>query len=190
LFFSAERLKISIDMKILLHICCAPCAIYPVQELRTAGMRVTGYFYNHNIHPYQEYQRRLETVRKYAGLAELEVIYRAEYRLEEFLANVAATPALRCLYCYSSRLEAAAAEAVRLGFDAFTTSLLYSRYQKHDIIRETGERLGEKYGVIFHYADFRKGWHEGIAVSKKMELYRQQYCGCIYSEKERYHPRV
>ena len=177
-------------MKILLHICCAPCAIYPVQELRTGGMSVTGFFYNHNIHPYQEYRRRLETVRKYAELVELEVIYRDEYRLEEFLANVAANPDQRCLYCYASRLEAAAAEAVRLGFDAFTTSLLYSRYQKHDVIRDMGERIGQKYGVTFHYADFRKGWQEGIAVSKKMELYRQQYCGCIYSEKERYHPQA
>lgn len=177
-------------MNILLHICCAPCAIYPVQELRAGGMSVTGYFHNPNIHPYLEYQRRLETVRKYAELVELEVIYRDEYRLEEFLANIAANSAERCLYCYASRLEAAAAEAVRLGFDAFTTSLLYSRYQKHDVIRNMGEQIGEKYGIIFHYADFRKGWQEGIAVSKKMELYRQQYCGCIYSEKERYYSQV
>lgn len=177
-------------MKILLHICCAPCAIYPVQELRAQSHKVTGFFFNPNIHPYQEYQRRLETVRRYAELVELEIIYRVEYRLEDFLANVAANPAERCLYCYVSRLEAAAAEAVRLGFDAFTTSLLYSRYQKHDEIREMGERIGEKYGITFHYADFRKGWQEGIAASKKMELYRQQYCGCIYSEKERYHPQV
>ena len=175
-------------MKILLHICCAPCAIYPVQELRKDGLSVTGFFFNPNIHPYQEYRRRLEAVRKYAELVELEVIYRDEYRLEEFLANVAANPAERCLFCYVSRLEVAASEAVRLGFDAFTTSLLYSRYQKHDVIREMGERIGEKHGITFHYADFRKGWQEGIAVSKKMELYRQQYCGCIYSEKERYHP--
>jgi len=189
LFFSAERLKISDDMKILLHICCAPCAIYPVQELRTYGMDVTGFFYNHNIHPYQEYRRRLETVRKYADLVELEVIYRDEYRLEEFLANVAARPEQRCLYCYASRLEIVAAAAVELGFEAFTTSLLYSKYQKHDVIREMGERIGEMYGIPFHYADFRKGWQEGISISRKMELYRQQYCGCIYSEKERYHPQ-
>ncbi len=177
-------------MNILLHICCAPCAIYPVQELRASGLHVSGFFFNPNIHPYQEYRRRLETVRKYAELVELQVIYRDEYRLEEFLANVAATPAERCLYCYASRLEVAAAEAVRLGFDAFTTSLLYSRYQKHDVIREIGERIGEKYGITFHYVDFRKGWQEGIVVSKRMELYRQQYCGCIYSEKERYYPQV
>ena len=176
-------------MKILLHICCAPCAIYPVQELRTNGMDVTGFFYNHNIHPYQEYRRRLDTVRKYSELVELEVIYRDEYRLEEFLANVAAKPEQRCLYCYASRLETVAAAAVELGFEAFSTSLLYSRYQKHDAIREMGERIGAKYGIPFHYSDFRRGWQEGITLSRKMELYRQQYCGCIYSEKERYHPQ-
>ncbi|MGA2152479.1 MAG: epoxyqueuosine reductase QueH [Geobacteraceae bacterium] len=173
-------------MKILLHICCAPCAIFPVQELRTGGMEVTGFFYNHNIHPYQEYLKRLETVRKYAELVELEVIFHDEYNLEDFLFNAAPNPAERCLYCYASRLEAAAAEAVRLGFDAFTTSLLYSRYQKHDVIRELGERIGNMYGIPFHYADFRQGWQEGIVISKKLEIYRQQYCGCIYSEKERY----
>lgn len=177
-------------MKILLHICCAPCAIYPVQELRTGGMDVTGFFYNHNIHPYQEYKRRLDTVRKYSDMVELEVIYRDEYRLEEFLASVAADPSKRCLYCYASRLEIVAAAAVELGFDAFSTSLLYSRYQKHDEIREMGKRIGAEYGITFHYADFRKGWQEGIALSKKMELYRQQYCGCIYSEKERYLPHA
>jgi epoxyqueuosine reductase len=175
-------------MKILLHICCAPCAIYPVQELRTAGLQVTGFFYNHNIHPYQEYRRRLETVRQYAALVELEVICRDEYRLEEFLAATAPNPAARCLYCYASRLAAAAVTAARLGFDAFTSSLLYSRYQNHEVIRELGERCGAEHGIPFHYADFRRGWQEGITVSKRMELYRQQYCGCIYSEKERYAP--
>jgi hypothetical protein len=173
-------------MKILLHICCAPCAVYPVQELRREGMSVTGFFYNHNIHPLQEYRMRLETVRKYAELEELEVIFRDEYRLEEFLANVASAPEKRCRYCYFSRMEIAAAAAVDLGFEAFSTTLLYSRYQKHDMIREIGERIAGKYGIRFHYDDFRRGWREGITLSKKMELYRQQYCGCIYSEKERY----
>ncbi len=175
-------------MKILLHICCAPCAGYCVRKLRADCREVTGYFFNHNIHPFQEYLKRLETLRRYAALVELEVIYRDEYRLEEFLANVASNPADRCLYCYTSRLEAAAAEAVRLGFDSFTTTLLYSRYQKHELIRETGEMLARKYGIPFYYEDFRRGWQEGIVISKRLELYRQQYCGCIYSEKERYYP--
>ena len=177
-------------MKILLHICCAPCAIYPVQELRSSGFQVTGFFFNHNIHPYLEYRKRLETVREYAAKVELEVIYREEYLLEEFLRAVADKPDERCLYCYASRLEVAAAEAACLGFEAFTSTLLYSRYQKHDSIRELGERSGKKYGVRFHYTDFRQGWQKGIDLSKKLSLYRQQYCGCIYSEKERYYRRV
>jgi predicted adenine nucleotide alpha hydrolase (AANH) superfamily ATPase len=176
-------------MKMLLHICCAPCAIHPVQELRADGIEVTGFFFNHNIHPYQEYRKRLETVREYAGLAGLDVIFRDEYLLEDFLRAVAGSPDERCLYCYSSRIEATAAEAARLGFEAFTTTLLYSRYQKHDAIRRIGERLGDTYGVKFHYEDFRQGWQKGIDVSKQLALYRQQYCGCIYSEKERYLPR-
>ncbi len=177
-------------MNVLLHICCAPCAIYPIQELRSGGMDVTGFFFNHNIHPYQEYRKRLETVREYAAMVELEVLYRDEYRLEEFLGAVAGKPDERCLYCYASRLEVAAAEAARRGFDAFSTTLLYSRYQKHEVIAELGRRLAEKYGVTFHYADFRSGWQKGIDISRKLGLYRQQYCGCIYSEKERYQPRA
>jgi hypothetical protein len=109
-----------------------------------------------------------------------------EYLLEDFLAAVAAEPSQRCRYCYVSRLEAAAREAAARGFDAYTSSLLYSRYQNHDLIRSEGERLGERYGVRFHYEDFRSGWQEGIRRAKELGLYRQQYCGCIYSEKERY----
>jgi epoxyqueuosine reductase len=177
-------------MKVLLHICCAPCAIYPVQELRTSGMQVTGFFFNHNIHPYLEYRKRLETVRDYATMVELELICRDEYRLEEFLGAVAGEPTTRCRYCYASRLEVAAAEAASRGFDAFSSTLLYSRYQKHDMIAELGERFADIYGVKFLYADFRTGWQKGIDISKKLGLYRQQYCGCIYSENERYQPRV
>jgi predicted adenine nucleotide alpha hydrolase (AANH) superfamily ATPase len=173
-------------MRLLLHICCAPCAIYPVRELRNASFEVTGYFFNHNIHPYQEYRRRLDTVRAYATATALPVIYRDEYLLEEFLANVAINPENRCLYCYASRLEAVAKAASEQGYSAFSSSLLYSRYQKHETIRKFGEELGAKYGVRFHYTDFRQGWQEGIRISKEMGLYRQQYCGCIYSEKERY----
>ena len=177
-------------MNILLHICCAPCAIYPLAELRRQGLAVTGFFFNHNIHPYQEYRRRLDTVREYAALAALDVICRDDYRLEEFLAAVATNPAKRCSYCYASRLEQAVRAAAEEGFEAYTSSLLYSRYQQHEVIREIGTRLGEKYGVRFHYDDYRRGWQEGIRLSKELALYRQQYCGCIYSEKDRYSPKL
>lgn len=173
-------------MKILLHICCAPCAIYPVQEMRSSGFEITGYFNNHNIHPFEEYRKRLETVREYAGMIGLDIIYRKEYRLEEFLNAVAGRPDERCGYCYASRLEVAAAEAARLKFDAFTSSLLYSRHQNHARIAELGVQIGKNHGVRFYYNDFRSGWQKGIEMSKKFRLYRQQYCGCIYSEKERY----
>lgn len=173
-------------MKILLHMCCAPCSIYPVEELRREGAEVTGFFFNHNIHPYQEYVKRRDAVRDYAVMADLPVVWKDEYRLEEFLAAVAADPTTRCRYCYASRLEAAARTAAELGFEHYTSSLLYSRYQRHDEIRELGEEIGRRHGVAFHYDDYRRGWRRGIDRSKELGLYRQQYCGCIYSEKDRY----
>ena len=93
----------------------------------------------------------------------------------------------RCLYCYHDRLLATAQVAKRGNFSHFTTTLLYSKHQKHEIIREMGESLGRKYGVKFFYQDFREGWKEGIQCSLELGLYRQQYCGCIYSEKERFY---
>ncbi len=177
-------------MNILMHICCAPCAIYPVSELRAGGMRVTGFFFNHNIHPYLEYRRRLDTVVEYVQKELLELIVDEEYRLEEFLAGVAGKPEDRCRYCYASRLERTAKEAAARGFGSFTSSLLYSRYQKHDMIRRLGEQAGEKFGVAFHYDDYRRGWQDGIRMSRESGMYRQQYCGCIYSEKDRYAPKA
>ena len=173
-------------MRLLLHICCGPCAVYPVKELRSSGVEVTGFFFNHNIHPYTEYKQRIGAVRAYALMVELEVVYRDEYLLEEFLSNVAANPAERCAYCYRSRLEEAAKSAAELGFPYYSSTLLYSRYQNQESIREHGEQLGERYGVKFHFEDFRRGWQEGITLSREMALYRQKYCGCIYSEKDRY----
>ncbi|NVN89462.1 MAG: epoxyqueuosine reductase QueH [Desulfuromonadales bacterium] len=176
-------------MNILLHICCGPCGLYPLHILREAGHAVTGFFYNHNIHPYQEYTHRLAAARDMAVQEVMPLLVRDDYDLEGFLSHVANKPHLRCSYCYASRLRATAAMAVENGFDAFSASLLYSRYQRHDEIRIVGEQAGEEFGVRFHYEDFRPGWQEGIRKSKAMGLYRQQYCGCIYSEKERYLPR-
>jgi predicted adenine nucleotide alpha hydrolase (AANH) superfamily ATPase len=173
-------------MNILLHTCCGPCALFPLRQLRAAGHNVTGFFYNHNIHPYQEYVRRRDAAIDMAAQEALPLIIHDDYDLEGFLANVAAEPEKRCSYCYSSRLRATAEASAKGGFDAFTAALLYSRYQKHDEIKALGEQLGKEYGIVFYYEDFRSGWQEGIRLSKELGLYRQQYCGCIYSEKERY----
>lgn len=175
-------------MTTLIHICCGNCAIYPVKTLRRLGHNLTGFFFNNNIHPYREFVRRLETAEEYAEQVSLPLICDERYLLEEFLDQVALAPQSRCDFCYRSRMEETARKALDEGFDGFTTSLLYSRYQQHEKIREFGEELTRSYGVAFVYEDFRTGWREGIDISKAMDLYRQQYCGCIYSEKDRYCP--
>ncbi len=172
-------------MKILLHICCAPCAIYPLRILRESEREVVGLYYNPNIHPYLEYRKRLDTVKGYASAVKLDMMI-DEYPMEAFLRRVVFHEDDRCRYCYTIRLARTAETAKRDRFDAFTTTLLYSKFQRHDLIREIGEGLAEAYGVRFLYRDFREGWAEGVQASKELGLYRQPYCGCLYSEKERY----
>lgn len=174
-------------MKILLHICCAPCALYPRQVLGQAKMMVHGYFYNPNIHPYLEFQRRLTTLEDYAAATEFPLIVERHYELEEFLRQVVFREAQRCRICYYLRLKGAAHIARHGKFDAFTSTLLYSKHQQHELIREIGEQAGQEVGVPFYYQDFRPGWKEGIEESKRLNLYRQSYCGCIYSERDRYY---
>ncbi len=174
-------------MKVLLHICCGPCGLYPLSVLRGEGMDVTAFFFNHNIHPYQEYERRRDAAKLMAEKEGITLVLKDEYLLEEFLSNVAVEPYKRCGYCYESRLYAVAKAAKNAGFDAFTSSLFYSRYQNHDLMKIKALEASGRNGVEFLYRDFRPGWREGIRLSKEMGLYRQQYCGCVYSEKERYH---
>lgn len=173
-------------MELLLHICCAPCTIYPLQTLRDRGVEVSGYFYNPNIHPFREHEKRRDTLQEYAGICQLEVFYEDRYDLELFLDQTRPWGPERCRTCYEIRLEATASRAKAQGFEAFSTTLLYSRYQKHDWIREVGNRMGARFEIPFHYQDFRPGWQEGVQKSKELGLYRQPYCGCIFSEKERY----
>ncbi len=174
-------------MKLLLHTCCGPCSIFPVRTLREAGWEVLGYFYRSNIHPYTECLKRQETLTGYGAQVGLKVIIDEDYDLQGFLRRAAYRETDRCRICYYSRLSATAHIARRGKFEAFSTTLLYSKFQKHDIIREVGEAVGQEFGIPFHYQDFRTGWKEGIALSKSLGMYRQQYCGCIYSERERYY---
>ena len=173
-------------VKLLMHICCGPCTIYPLKELRISGHEVVGAFYNPNIHPYQEYQRRSQTLLDYAEKSFLPVLWPEDYAMEEFLRQVVFKENERCDYCLQDRLKYTALLAQNENYDGFTTTLLYSKHQKHDEIREIGENLGKQLGVIFYYQDFRVGWTEGIKISKELDMYRQNYCGCIYSEKERF----
>lgn len=173
-------------MKLLLHVCCAPCSIYPLKILKHEAHEITACFYNPNIHPFREYQKRLDTFKDFSMQQNLEVIWPESYDLEAFLRNIVYREADRCRFCYSMRLNYTARIAKNKAFDGFTSTLLYSRYQQHDLIRGIGESLAKEYGITFHYHDFREGWSEGIRLSKEMGMYRQSYCGCLYSEKERY----
>ncbi len=171
---------------LLLHICCAPCTIYPLGVLGAQGIDVTGFFHNPNIHPYLEFRRRLETVKEYSARVGLSVMYDERYHMREFLRTVVGHEDERCAFCYAMRLRETARTAREMSYEAFSTTLLYSRYQQHDLIVKTAVKMSEEYGIPFHYHDFREGWREGIEKSKAMGLYRQPYCGCIYSEEERY----
>ncbi len=173
-------------MNILLHICCAPCTVFPLKVLRGQGHALTGYFFNPNIHPYTEFSRRLATLREFAAREALALNVEEEYGLTDYLRQVVFQEDRRCTICYTMRLEQTARFAAANQFEAFSTTLLYSRYQNHDLIRQTGEQFARQYGVGFHYEDFRTGWQEGIDRSIALGLYRQPYCGCIYSEQERY----
>lgn len=173
-------------MKILLHSCCGPCTIYPLSSLRQEGLRITGFFYNPNIHPFLEFKRRMTTLQQFSSAASLPLIMEDEYGLRDFVRNVAFHEDDRCQICYLLRLEKLASTAKKQGFDAFTTTLLYSKYQRHSLLIEICRSLSIKYSVSFLYRDFREGWQSGVDKAIEMDLYRQPYCGCIYSEQERY----
>lgn len=173
-------------MRVLVHICCAPCALMPVRGLLEEGCDLRGLYYNPNIQPYTENQRRLTTLKDWAGTEGLDLIVQDEYEPEKWLRRVAFREEMRCRICYHDRLTRAAQVAKRGKFDAFTTTLLYSVRQKHDMLRELGEAVAAERGVKFLYRDFRPYWREGIQRSQELGLYRQAYCGCIFSERDRY----
>jgi len=176
-------------MKVLIHACCAPCAVVPVKRLRGEGAEVHGFFFNPNIHPFTEWERRRSALAHFATGGELPLLPAAPYDPTEWLRSVAFREGERCRVCHHLRLVQAARFARRGRFDAFSTTLLYSRFQKHELIRDIGEAAGREAGVPFLYRDWREGWAQGVEESKRLGLYRQSYCGCLLSEWERYGPR-
>lgn len=174
-------------MNILLHTCCGPCSIYPVISLREKGYDLRGFFYNPNIHPYTEFCKRKDTLKEYAAKIELPVIIDKNYELIEFLRNLSFRENERCRFCYELRLRKTAQIAKKGKLDAFTTTLLVSPRQNHNLLKELGTAIGKEVGVPFYYEDFRPGYKTAVQISKEENMYRQQYCGCIYSERDRYY---
>ena len=173
-------------MRLLMHLCCAPCAAYPLSVLKERGVAVTGLWYNPNIHPFTEYRSRVGAVRQLEALWNIDVRYRDEYGLKRYLREVSGNEDARCAVCYRMRLDEAARTAREIGADAFSTSLLVSPYQQFGLIVEVGRALEREHDVEFYAEDFRGGFREGRRLTREMGLYRQKYCGCIYSEMERY----
>lgn len=178
-------------MKLLMHTCCAPCSVYCIDSLREEGIEPTLYWYNPNIHPYIEYKTRRDTLIDYAKMINVPLIINEEYGLKEFCKNVIGDLNNRCVnYCYRVRLEQTVKYAKGNGFDSFTTTLLVSPYQKHDEIIKLCNELADKYEIDFVYRDFRVGFREGQAKARELGLYMQKYCGCIFSEEDRYEKQI
>ncbi|MBU5626882.1 epoxyqueuosine reductase QueH [Oscillibacter sp. MSJ-2] len=175
---------------ILLHCCCAPCSVFCVDSLRQEGIEPTAFWYNPNIHPWQEYKARRDTLTDYASSIGMELIVREEYGLRDFVVHVASDIPHRCGWCYACRMEEAARCASERGFSAFTTTLLISPYQQHERIAAVAEEMAARYGVHFLYRDFRPGFRQGQAKAREIGLYMQKYCGCVFSEEDRYQKQI
>ena len=173
-------------MNTLLHICCAPCANQCIEVLRTDGFETTGFWYNPNIHPFTEYRARRNCLREYAQEIGLPLIEKNDYALRPFVREVAGDIANRCVKCYEMRLFETAKAAKENGFDSFTSSLFISPYQNHELMKDVAERAAAEYGVEFLYRDFRPYFKDGQAFAREHAFYMQKYCGCVFSEEERY----
>lgn len=174
------------DRRVLLHTCCAPCLTMVHNHLRAEGWDVTSLFYNPNIHPFHEYEKRLASLAIYASLASLPLLADDSYDIENFFPEVDNNLDNRCELCYRLRLNRTAEVAKTKGFKAFSTTLLISPYQKHEVIKSVGESVARANGLEFFYVDWRPLYFQGREVARQMGLYRQRYCGCLFSEKERF----
>ena len=178
-------------MKLLMHTCCAPCSIYCIDSLKKEGIEPTLYWFNPNIHPYMEYKARRDTLIKYAEMINLKLIIDENYGLKEFCQNVISDLKNRCAnYCYRVRIEQTAKFAKENGYDAFTSTLFVSPYQQHEKLKEICEEISKKYDIEFVYRDFRVGFREGQNKARELDLYMQKYCGCIFSEEDRYSDKI
>ena len=171
---------------VLVHVCCAHCAAYTVEHWRQQGYAVIAFWYNPNIHPYTEHQQRLESMKTLAQKTDLPLLIADGYDMPEYFRRVAGDESQRCRHCFSLRLSRTAATAGENGLDAFTTTLLISPHQQPEAIQEIGNKIADETGIKFLGADLRQRYSDSRRLTKPMGLYRQQYCGCIYSEWERY----
>ena len=180
-------MKVELENKILLHSCCAICSGYPITLLKDMGYQVFVYFYNPNIYPTNEYQKRLEAQKELCRHLDCELI-EGEYVTEEFYAYAKGFESepekgLRCDRCFELRLSRTAKLAKELGIKEFTTSIVISPHKNFAKLSEIGEIIAKENGLIFKAIDFKKqdGFLKTNKLSKELNLYRQNYCGCEFS---------
>ncbi len=175
--------------KLFLHVCCGPCACWPLEWFRVEkpSLKLELWFFNPNIHPKSEFTRRRDSLAYLAAYHDLKVDFSAPYEPKVFFQEIAATPDSpdRCRVCYALRFREAAREAARRGHSALATTLAFSRRQKHELIIEEGRKAAAAQGLDFFYEDWRPGWQRGHEIAKSLGLYRQNFCGCLFSELER-----
>ena len=176
--------------KVLLHCCCAPCSVSCIQPLKDEGFEAVGFWFNPNIHPFKEYEARRDCLIDYAKEIDLPLIIKEDYGLRSFAKAVADDIEGRCVYCYEHRLEETAKYAAKNGFSSFSSTLFASLYQNHEMMKAAAEKYAEKYGVKFLYRDFRPNFREGNQKAREIGLYMQKYCGCIFSEEDRYKKQI
>ena len=174
--------------KLLLHTCCAPCSPHVI-ELLQREFEVIAFFYNPNIHPLEEHQRRLEEIQQFCKKAGIELIT-GNYDVDQWFHITRGMEkekegGKRCKLCYQMRLEKAVNVAKKNSYSHFTTTLTVSPHKKAVVINQLGRELQKDYPVTFYEADFKKhdGFKKSCELSKEYGFYRQNYCGCIYSKK-------
>lgn len=176
--------------RLLLHVCCAPCSSYCLEYL-SEYFDITVYYYNPNISKKEEYLKRLAEEKRYISVKEFKYpvkLTESNYDPQEFFDAVRGLEkepegGLRCRECFRLRLEASAKKAKELGFEWFTTTLTISPLKNAALLNEIGAEMGEKYGVKWLPSDFKKkeGYKRSIELSREYGLYRQDYCGCVFS---------
>ncbi len=178
---------------LLLHACCAPCSSY-VLEYLCEYFDITVYFYNPNITDNNEYTKRADElvrlIREMPLCSEIRFID-AGYRPQEFVSIAKGYEAVaeggeRCFRCYSLRLDKTACAALEMGYDYFTTTLSISPHKNAQVLNEIGDELSAKYNVPYLFSDFKKrnGYKRSCELSEQYNLYRQDYCGCVYSKRK------
>lgn len=172
--------------RLLLHACCGPCLLEPLDALSAEADAVTVAFANPNIHPAEEYERRRDTLQAYAEQAGVDVVELPYDRdaWDAQVAPLASAGEARCRACYRLRLTMAARFAAENGFDALATTLTVSPYQHHDAIREEGRRAAAEAGIEWLDRDFRDRYSDATIRSRELGMYRQNYCGCVFSQVE------